>query len=403
MTREQLSCGLCHDGGVQAPQAPSRVSTAELFFDLVFVFTITEVTGVIVSSPNGVGVARAAVALSVIFWMYGGFAWLTNTNAPDTVPRRAILLVGMGAFFVVALATPRAFSDSGIVFGAAYLAVVTAHAVGFIVFGGRSALRALPRFLPTNVVSGLLLLCAGFVHGHVVITLWIVAALVQVVSPFVMRLETAFTINTAHFGERHGLVILIVLGESLVGVAAASETAHLSGQTVLGALAGLLVLTTMWWLYFGTGDDESAVEAMEAAPATRRPIQAITGYFLAHYVMIFGVLLLAAGLRLTSGHFFHPASTPIAWFLATGTGAFALGSAAFRVALHFADPRRRAIAAVACLVMVVVGVQLSTALELLGLAAVLALACMRARAPEADNAPEADSAATVDDTQDAGG
>jgi low temperature requirement protein LtrA len=71
---------------VQASQAPSRVSTAELFFDLVFVFTITEVTGVIVSSPNGVGVARAAVALSVIFWMYGGFAWLTNTNAPDTLP-----------------------------------------------------------------------------------------------------------------------------------------------------------------------------------------------------------------------------------------------------------------------------------------------------------------------------
>jgi low temperature requirement protein LtrA len=371
----------------------------------VFVFTITEVTGVIVSSPNGVGVARAAVALSVIFWMYGGFAWLTNTNAPDTLPRRAVLLVGVAAFFVVALATPHAFSDSssGIVFGAAYLAVVAAHAVGFIVFEGRSALRALPRFLPTNVLSGLLLLCAGFVHGHVVITLWIVAALVQVVSPFVMRLETAFTINTAHFGERHGLVILIVLGESLVGVAAASETAHLSGQTVLGALAGLLVLTTMWWLYFGTGDDDRAVEAMEAAPATRRPIRAITGYFLAHYVMILGVLLLAAGLRLTSGQFFHPASTTIAWLLATGTGAFALGSAAFRVALHFADPRRRAIAAVACLVMVVVGVQLSTALELLGLAAVLALACMRARAPDADNAPEADSAATVNDTHDAGG
>jgi low temperature requirement protein LtrA len=369
---------------VQASQAPSRVSTAELFFDLVFVFTITEVTGVIVNSPNGVGVGRAAVALSVIFWMYGGFAWLTNTNAPDTLPRRAVLLVGMAAFFVVALATPRAFGDSGIVFGAAYLAVVATHAVGFVVFEGRSALRALPRFLPTNALSGLLLLTAGFLHGHAVITLWIAAALVQVISPFIMRLETAFTINTAHFGERHGLVILIVLGESLVGVAAASENGHLSAQIVLGALAGLLVLTTMWWLYFGTGDDDRAIEAMEAAPATRRPIRAITGYFLAHYVMILGVLLLAAGLRLTSGHFFHRASTPIAWFLATGTGAFALGSAAFRVALHYADPRRRAGAAVACLVMVVVGEQLSTAFELLGLAAVLALAVFPGSEPDSD-------------------
>jgi low temperature requirement protein LtrA len=369
---------------VQASQAPSRVSTAELFFDLVFVFTITEVTGVIVSSPNAVGVGRAAVELSVIFWMYGGFAWLTNTKAPDTLPRRAVLLVGMAAFFVVALATPHALGDSGVVFGASYLTVVVVHAVGFVVFEGRSALRSVARFLPTNVLSGLLLLWAGFLHGHAVITLWIVAALLQVVSPFVMRLGTAFTINTAHFGERHGLVILIVLGESVVGVAAASESGHLSAQIVLGALAGLLVLTTMWWLYFGTGDDDRAVEAMEAAPPTRRPIRAITGYFLAHYVMIFGVLLLAAGLRLTSGHFFHHASTPIAWLLAIGTGAFALGSAAFRVALHFGDPRRRALAAVGCLVMTVLGVKTSTAVELLGLAAILALAFVPGTAPDSD-------------------
>jgi low temperature requirement protein LtrA len=139
----------------------------------------------------------------------------------------------------------------------------------------------------------------------------------------------------------------------------------------------------MWWLYFGTGDDESAIEAMETAPATRRPLRAITGYFLAHYVMILGVLLLAAGLRLTTGHLFHPASTAVAWFLAIGTGAFALGSAAFRFALHFADPRWRALAAVACLAVVVLGVELSTAVELLGLAAVLALACVPRSAPDA--------------------
>ena len=369
---------------MQAQQAPSRVSTAELFFDLVFVFAITEVTGVIVSSPDGVGVGRAAVELAVIFWMYGGFAWLTNTHPPDTLPRRAVLLVGMGAFFVVALATPHALGDSGVVFGAAYVAIVAVHAVGFIVFEGRSAIRSVARFLPTNLLSALLLLCAGFLHGHAVIVLWIVAALVQVVSPFVMRLETAFTINTEHFGERHGLVILIVLGESVVGVAAGSEYADLSAQTVLGALAGLLVLTTMWWLYFGTGDDERAVEAMEAAPAARRPIRAITGYFMAHYVMIFGVLLLAAGLRLTSGHFFRPAGAPIAWLLAIGTAAFVLGSAAFRVALHFADPRRRALAALACLAMTVPGRTVSTAVELLGLATILTAAFVPGTAPDSD-------------------
>lgn len=356
------------------PRAPSRVSSVELFFDLVFVFTITQVTGVIDSSPNAVGVGRAAVELLIIFWMYGGFAWLTNTNAPNTLPRRAVLLAGMAAFFVVSLATPRALDDSGIVFAVAYLAVVVVHAVGFIVFQGHAALRSVLRFLPTNLLSGVLLVCAGFLNGRGVITLWVVAALVEVCSPSVMRLGTAFSINTAHFGERHGLVVIIVLGESVVGVASTSEHAHVSVHLVLGSLAGLLVLTTLWWLYFGTGDDECAVEAMNAAPATRRPIRAITGYFLAHYVMILGVLLLAAGLRLTTGEFFSPASTHVAWLLATGTGTFALGSAAFRIALRFADPRRRAVAAVACPLATVLGFEVSTAAELLGLATILALA-----------------------------
>jgi hypothetical protein len=105
---------------------------------------------------------------------------------------------------------------------------------------------------------------------------------------------------------------------------------------------------------------------------------------MAHYVMIFGVLLLAAGLRLTSGHFFRPAGAPIAWLLAIGTAAFVLGSAAFRVALHFADPRRRALAALACLAMTVPGRTVSTAVELLGLATILTAAFVPGTAPDSD-------------------
>lgn len=279
--------------------APARVSTIELFFDLVFVFTVTQTTAVIARSADLAGVGRAAVELSVIFWMYGGFAWLTNTNDPNTPARRAVLLVGMAAFFVVSMAVPTAFHGGGVTFGLAYLAVVLVHAGGFIIFAGPTAYRGVARFLPWNLLSTGLIRAAGFSHGRAVPVLWTVAALLQVSSPFVVRLENNFAINATHFGERHGLVILIVLGESLVGVALASDESRIVPRLLVGALAGLTVLTAMWWWYFG-GDDERAVTAMEHADPARRPMLAITGYFVAHYIMIFGVLLLAAGIRLSS-------------------------------------------------------------------------------------------------------
>ncbi|OHV35313.1 hypothetical protein BCD49_05095 [Pseudofrankia sp. EUN1h] len=350
--------------------APSRVSTTELFFDLVFVFTVTQTTAVIVRSADLAGVGRAAVELSVIFWMYGGFAWLTNTNDPNTSGRRAVLLFGMAAFFVVAMAVPTAFHGGGITFGFAYLAVILVHAAGFIMFTGRAAYRAVARFLPSNLLSTGLILAAGFSGGRVVPVLWTMAALVQVVTPFLVRLESNFDINAAHFGERHGLVILIVLGESLVGVALASEESRIVPRLIAGALAGLVVLTVMWWWYFG-GDDDRAVTAMRNADPRRRPILAITGYFLAHYIMIFGVLLLAAGIRLSSEDLLARGSTASAMLIAIGTATFALGSAAFRRALRFAPAGPRAVTALVCLAVPWLGSHVSPVVELAALAAIL--------------------------------
>ena len=102
----------------------TRVSTLELFFDLVFVFTITQLTTVLVARPTALGLLQVGLMLGVIWWMYGGYAWLTNAVAPDRAARRRFLLGGMGAFFVLALAIPRAFTGSGLAFGLAYLAVV---------------------------------------------------------------------------------------------------------------------------------------------------------------------------------------------------------------------------------------------------------------------------------------
>ena len=349
---------------------PVRVSTLELFFDLVFVFTITQVTAIMVESPDGSGVAQAAITMSIIYWMYGGYAWLTNARGPDTLTRRGILLAGMAAFFVCSLAVPSAFDEGGLAFAIGYLLVVLVHAAGFIVYAGAAAMRPVARLLSWNLLSAGLILGAAWAHGPADWILWGAAVGVQLITPIVIRVGQNFRINAVHFGERHGLVILIVLGESLVSVAVASEHQGVGPRLAIGVLVGLALATVMWWMYFG-GDDERAVAAMEAAPAAKRPVWAITGYFLAHYVMIFGILMIAAGTHLGVHDLFERTSVPGAWLIACGGGLFALGSAGFRQALHFAPPLPRAIAGVACLVTYPIGRYVSPTAELAAVAMVL--------------------------------
>ena len=354
-----------------AAAVPARVSTLELFFDLVFVFTITHVAAIVFETPNWDGVGRAAITLSIIYWMYGGFAWLTNTNEPHTFERRIVLLAAMAAFFVCSLAVPTAFGDNGLAFAVAYLVVVLVHGAGFLVYNGSAAFGPVSRILPWNLVSAGLLLCAAWAHGTADWILWTAAVAVQLITPMIIRVGANFNINAAHFGERHGLVILIVLGESLVSVGLASENQHVGVRLAVGVLAGLLAATVMWGMYFA-GDGDRAAVAMDTAPPTRRPVWAITGYFMAHLVMIFGILLLAAGTRLSVHDLLASSSWASAWLVACGAGLYAAGSAAFRLALHFATPWPRALCAVACLIAVPVGRYGSTAAELLAVAALLA-------------------------------
>src|SRR5438309_8423472 len=140
---------------------PKRVTTLELFFDLVFVFTITELTTVLYESPTWRGLAQVVLMLGVIFWMYGGYAWLTNAVAPDRASRRLLLLGGMGAYLILALAIPRAFGDTGTAFGLAYLAVVSVHIGLFAWATSTRTLRSIITLAPLNFVSALLVLAGG--------------------------------------------------------------------------------------------------------------------------------------------------------------------------------------------------------------------------------------------------
>src|SRR5213082_3909679 len=149
-----------------------RVTTLELFFDLVFVFTITQLTSVLFRSPNVHGLGRAVVMLGVIWWMYGGYVWMTNAVRANTGARRLLLLGGMGGFLVLALAIPRAFAGTGLTFGLAYLVVIGVHGGLFIRASARTVSMAFRGVARINAVAAVLVLVGGVAGGTAQYLLW---------------------------------------------------------------------------------------------------------------------------------------------------------------------------------------------------------------------------------------
>ena len=231
-----------------SPARIERVSTLELFFDLVFVFTVTELTDLLVDEPTGEGLVQVALLLAVIWWMYGGYAWLTNAVRTDRLGRRAVLLGGMAAFFVLALAVPDAFDDPGPAVGLAYLAVVLVHST---LFGraGSVGLAAVARLTAFNLAAAFSVLAGLWIGGAVAYALLGLAILLEWGTPRLKPVE-AFEVGAAHFVERHGLVIIVAIGESIIAIGLAVRETGLDVGLAFAALLGLALATGLWFAYF---------------------------------------------------------------------------------------------------------------------------------------------------------
>ncbi len=332
----------------------ARVSNLELFFDLVFVFTITQLTSVLAAQPTPRGLLSIVLMLGVIWWMYGGYAWLTNAVPPTRPEARLLLMIGMGGFLVVALSIPRAFAGDGLAFGLGYLLITIVHATLFTRTTTRSAVRAVFRIAPFNLASALLLLSGGAAGGVAEYVLWGLAFVLQAVTPFLSGIR-GFRVRAAHFVERHGLVVIIVFGESVVAVGIG-----VAGQPVEPALAGVallgLALTAgLWWLYFG-GDEQRAERALAAAAPERRPFLALYAYGYAHVPILLGIVILAAGVKRSVGHAFEPLSLQQALALGGGVAVYLVGDALFRRSLRLGPSWFRTGAAVVALAAVPIGI-----------------------------------------------
>jgi low temperature requirement protein LtrA len=355
--------------GDQAPDhdGPLRVTSLELFFDLVFVFTLTQLSTLLTAELTVVGMLRVLLIFCVAWWMYGGYAWLTNTAMPDRAAERLLLLLGMSGFLAVALAVPRAFGPDGVALGIGYLVVVLVHA-GLYFRANRNILRV----APFNIVSALLIIGAGFTHGPARYVSWAAALAVQVFSPLIVKVGGRFDIRPAHFVERHGGLVIVAFGESVVAIGIGMARHPLTATLAAAAVSSLALSAALWWAFFGIGDDERAERAMTAAAPQARPGMALNGYFYSYIPMLIGVVVMAAGVKRSIGQPGH-AAPAAALALAGGVALFLAGTVAFRAALRIGSYAIRSTAVVATLATTVIGALLAVEAQLVALVAVLGL------------------------------
>jgi low temperature requirement protein LtrA len=333
-----------------------RVTPLELFFDLVFVFAITQVTILLAEDPTWGGVLRGMLVLAALWWAWTAYAWLTSATDVDEGGVRLVMFASMGAMFGVALAVPGAFGDDAVLFGVAYLLVRLLHLVlsATVAREDPGRLGALLRFSPTAILGAALLVLAGFLEGNERIAVWVVALAIDYLGPVVVGVGQGWQVAPEHFAERHGLIILIALGESLIaiGVGAGFE---LGTGVIVGAALGIVVVSALWWLYFDVAAIFARGRLIQARGLELHRL-ALHSYSYLHLPMFAGIVLFALGLKTTLGHVDEALDTVPAVGLCGGVALYLLGHIAFLLRTTGRIFRRRTLGATVLLALVPVAV-----------------------------------------------
>jgi low temperature requirement protein LtrA len=318
------------------------VTPLELFFDLVFVFAITQVTSLLSETPTWTGVLHGMLVLTALWWAWAAYAWLTNTVDSDEGLVRIAMLAAMAAMLVVSLAVPQAFGEDGVLFGVAYMAVRVLHLALYAIAGkdDPDLLGAVLRLAPTAVLGPSLLIFAGFLDGREQVGVWILALALDYLGPAVIGRGRGWRVSVEHFAERHGLIVLIALGESIVAIGVGATEIELTVGVVAAAVLAIVVVSGLWWLYF----DVAAIIAREIvskATGVEQARLARDGYSYLHMPMVAGIVLFALGLKKTLGDVGEPLDTVPSFALAGGVALYLLAHCAFFLRLSRRLFRRR--------------------------------------------------------------
>jgi low temperature requirement protein LtrA len=325
-----------------------RVTPLELLFDLVFVFGFTQVTTVLSNNPTWSGLGHGLLILGALWWAWASFAWLTNAVDPDWGAVSGTMVVAMGALFVAALAVPDAFGRHGIVFGAAFLivAVMQLTLYAFGARGDQELFAAILRIAPSGLSGATLILAAGFVHGTVRPLLWLAALAVGFFGPLLGGMG-GWRVQPAHFVERHGLIVIIAIGESLIGIGLGARSTALGAGVIVAAVLGLVVVTSFWLAYFDFFPIR-AEQLLTERTGTQRIALARDLYTYLHLPMVAGIVLFAFAMKATIAHVDDKLGTIPAVGLCGGPALYLFAYVALRLRVTRRLGHGRWIAALAC-------------------------------------------------------
>lgn len=312
--------------GAVSSQEGHRVTTLELFFDLAFVFAFTQVSRLMAQQHDAIGIVQGLVILALLWWSWTSFGWLANLAHADAGVVRVAMLVAMSATLVAGLVVLEAYDDlpgglfGPIVFVGAYLVARVTHAVVFVLVEDAALRRRALLTVALSVVTSGTLLVTGALLGAP----WQLACgLAAVALEPLLAARSSANIewrvhSTAHFVERHGLIVILALGESIIAIGVGVAREPVSAEILGGVVLAILVVVALWWAYFSRLAHR-AEAALGRLPGGERARVATAGYTFIHLAIVAGVVLAALGIEGALAHIAE--SDAFGWFGATALGA----------------------------------------------------------------------------------
>jgi low temperature requirement protein LtrA len=349
-----------------------RVTPLELFFDLVFVFALTQVTGFLADHLTWSGMLQGAAMLAALWWAWVGYSWLTNAvPAEEVIPARLVILTAMAAMLVASLAVPGAFGEYGVIFAVAYFVVRLLQVALYSLATGDmpETRRAILRLAPGFVGGPAVLIAAGFLDGLSQGVLWAVALAVDYGIAY-LRAGSGFRVHAGHFVERHGLIVIIALGESIVAIGVGASGLTLGAGVIVAAVVGIALAAALWWAYFDLVV-LYAERRLSAARGDERAWLARDSYSYLHLPMVAGIIFAALGAKQTLAHVGDPLGTIPAVALCGGVALYLLGHNAFRLRDVGSVSVPRLVVTILCCALIPVAVSLPSLLTLAILAVLL--------------------------------